>query len=199
MLAAGFEQVIVTDSIVGLQPGFLYKYEVIASNSDGREGYVGDGFLTCSPQGGCGQPYLIGESLWVIEGAERVAKEAPKLEEEREAKQKEEEERPAKEAAVRAAHEREIHEAGERAGREAAERERRAKQAAAAMCHVPSLRGDSLDAARRALRKGHCNLGKVSKPRKHHAPLVVRTQSIRAGRKLAKGAAVAVHLGPAHG
>lgn len=199
VLAPWFEQRIVTDSITGLQSSYLYKYKVIASNSDGREGYVGDGFLTCSPQGGCGQPYLIGESLWNIEGAEREGKEAPRLEGEREAKQKEEEERPAKEAAARAAHEREIREAGERAGREAAERERRAKYAAAAMCHVPSLRGDSLDAARRALRKGHCDLGKVREPRKHHAPLVVRTQSIRAGRKLAKGAAVAVQLGPPRG
>lgn len=204
VLAPGYEQRIVTDLITGLQPNYLYKYEVIASNSDGREGYVGDGFLTCSSQGGCGQPLLIGLSLWVIEGAEREAKEAPRLEEEREAKQKEEEERPAKEAAAHAAHEREVREAGERAGREMAERERlakerSAKQAAAAMCHVPSLKGDSLDAARRALRKGHCDLGKVSKPRKHHSALVVKTQSIRAGRKLAKGAAVAVQLGPVRG
>jgi hypothetical protein len=204
VIAPGFEQSIVTDPITGLQPGYLYKYEVIASNSDGREGYVGDGFLTCSPQGLCAQPYLIGESLWNIEGAEREAKEAPRLEEEREAKQKEEEERPTKEAAARDTHEREVREAGERAGREAAERERlakerSAKQAAAAMCRVPSLKGDSLTAARHALRKVHCDLGKVSEPRKHHGALVVKTQSIRAGRKLAKGTAVAVQLGQARG
>ena len=35
-------------------------------------------------------------------------------------------------------------------------------------CTVPSLRGDSADAARRALAKAHCRLGKVSKPKGHH-------------------------------
>jgi hypothetical protein len=54
------------------------------------------------------------------EGAERAGREAPRLEEEREAKAKEEAERPAKEAAAAAAKEREVREAGERAGREAA-------------------------------------------------------------------------------
>jgi hypothetical protein len=145
-------------------------------------------------------------------GAERVGCEAPIREEEREAKKKEEEERPAKEAAAKAAKEREIREAGERAGREAgeragreaAERERLAKeqstkQEAAAMCHVPSLKGDSLAAAQRALGKAHCKLGKASRPRGHHKTLVVSSQSAKSGKTLADGAAVAVKLGPARG
>jgi hypothetical protein len=127
-------------------------------------------------------------------GAERVGAEAPRHEEEREAEKREEEERPAKEEAERAAKEREVREAGERAGREAAERER-----AEVQCVVPRLRGDSLNGARRALGKAHCRLGKASAPRKHHGALVVTAQSVRAGRKLAKGAAVAVKLGsPRH-
>jgi hypothetical protein len=56
----------------------------------------------------------------IEEGATREANEAPRLEEEREAKAREEAERPAKEAAASAAKEREIREAGERAGQEAA-------------------------------------------------------------------------------
>jgi len=205
ILSLGFEQQIVTDAVTGLQPGYLYKYRVIATNSAGRAGYVGDGFITCPSQGPCpSQPYLSGLSLWVIEGAEREANEAPRLEEEREAKAKEEAERPAKEAAARAAHEREVREAGERAGREAAERERLAKeqiakQAAAGMCHVPSVKGDSLAAARRALGKAHCKLGKVSRPRGHHKTLVVTSQGAKSGKTLADGAAVAVKVGPARG
>lgn len=131
-------------------------------------------------------------------GAERVGAEAPKHEEEREAEKREEEERPAKEAAERAAKEREVREAGERAGREAAERERAEAErnaAASVQCVVPRLKGESLNAARRTLGKAHCSLGKVSTPRKHHGALVVTAQSIQAGRKLAKGAAVAVKLG----
>jgi hypothetical protein len=64
------------------------------------------------------------------------------------------------------------------------------------VCIVPSLKGDSLAVALRALLKAHCGLGKVSKPHKHHHALIVNTQSVPAGRKLAQGTAVAVKLGP---
>jgi hypothetical protein len=130
-----------------------------------------------------------------------VGCEAPIREEEREAKKKEEEERAAKEAAARAAKEREVREAGERAGREAAEREAKKREeenipsSRPVQCVVPRLKGESLNAARRALGKAHCSLGKVSAPRKHHGALVVTKQSVQAGRKRAKGAAVAVKLG----
>jgi hypothetical protein len=133
-------------------------------------------------------------------GAERVGAEAPRHEEEREAEKKEEEERPAKEAAAQAAREREVREAGELAGREAAERERTKAErnsTASAQCIVPRLKGDSLNAARAALRKDHCGLGRVSRPASHRRPLVVTTQSARAGSELSGGAAIAVKLGPA--
>jgi hypothetical protein len=200
VLAAGFGTETVTDTVTGLQPDYLYKYTAIANNPAGKEGYVGDGFITCASQGDCAsQPFLIGISWWNIEGAQREANEAPRLEEEREAKAKEEAERPVKEAAARTAHEREVREAGERAGREAAERERlakeqSAKQAAAARCHVPSLKGDSLAAARSALSKAHCKLGKVSKSRGHHKKLVVAGQGAKSGKTLADGSTVAVRL-----
>jgi hypothetical protein len=133
-------------------------------------------------------------------GAERVGAEAPRREEEREAEKKEEEERPAKEAAARAAKEREVRETGERAGRERVERERAEAErnsTASVQCVVPRLKGDSIGAARTALRKGHCVLGRVSQPVRHRGPLVVTTQSARAGSKLADGAAIAVRLRPA--
>jgi hypothetical protein len=66
-------------------------------------------------------------------------------------------------------------------------------------CIVPSLKGDSLAVALRALLKAHCGLGTVSRPHKHHRALIVNAQSVRAGRQLAKGTAVAVRLGPVRG
>ena len=186
----------VTAVMTGLQPGYLYKYDVIATNAAGREGYVGSGFITCPATGSCPpQPYLGGMSLWNIEGARRAAEEAPRLEAEREAKRKEAEERPAREAAEQAAKERAAREAGERAGREAATRTQALHDG---KCVVPLLRGDSLAVAKRALRRDHCRLGRVTVARPSSHALVVGRQSIRSGRILAGGAKIALVLAPKH-
>lgn len=193
VLAPGSEKEIVSDHVTGLQPDYLYRYDVIASNSAGREGYLGGGFVTCPSQGSCpSQPFLIGESLWVMEGAERAGREASQHEAEWEAAKKEAEERLAKEAAERAAKEREIREAGERTGREDAER---AAAERAPKCVVPRLKGDSLARARRVLTKASCHVGKLIKPHGYYGPLVVIGQSIRSGSKLARGTKVALTLG----
>ncbi len=113
--------------------------------------------------------------------------------------------RAAKEAAEREgkAQEAREHEAKEREAREArerAEQERAIAQSRLAHCVVPMLKGDTLRAARKALRKANCKLGKVSRPSKHtrpSPPLVVRSQSVPPGRRLTKGSAVAVKLGVA--
>lgn len=194
VLPPSSEPQIATDAVTGLQPGYLYSYAVAATNSAGKEGYVGDGFLTCPTDGLCpSQPYLAGEALWNIEGAAREAAEAPRLEAERLAKQREAEERPAKEASERAAKERAVYEAGERAGREAAER---AAQARGHSCLVPRLKGDSLTQARRALYRAHCRLGKITAPR-NAARLIVVRQGVRSGVSLARGSRVPVALGHA--
>ncbi len=204
VLLGGFEQQIVTDTVTGLQPSYLYQYSVIATNSAGREGYVGNGFITCPSQGLCPrQPYLEGAALWSIEGGRRVAEEAPRVAAEERVQQKEAEERPAREAAEQAAKERVIHEAGERAGREVGERAGReaAERAASTRsprCVVPSLKGDSLTQARRALDRAHCSLGKLSEPRRYHGPLVVVKQSAQSGRRLPADASVALILNRPH-
>lgn len=65
VLPPGFESQTVTDAVTGLQPDYLYKYRVVATNSAGKEGYAGDGFVTCPSEGPCpSQPYLSGVSLW---------------------------------------------------------------------------------------------------------------------------------------
>jgi signal peptidase I len=70
-------------------------------------------------------------------------------------------------------------------------------------CVVPSLRGEGLRDARRALRKSYCKLGKVTlrgEPSafyKEDSSYVVTEQSVGAGTKLPMSGAVAVQLGPA--
>jgi hypothetical protein len=164
----------VSDPVSGLQPGYLYKYGVIATNAAGRGGFKGGGFLTCTGEG-CFEPWLPGTPLWEIEGAERSGAEAPLREAEREAAAREAAERPIREAAERAAREREAREASE--------------------CVVPRLKGDSLVGAVHALSKTRCVLGRVSHRHGHHGPLVVVKQSAASGTRLAGGSPVAITLG----
>jgi hypothetical protein len=93
--------------------------------------------------------------------------------------------------------EREETEAFERARRELEARVRAAQ--AAKHCVVPSLRGDTLSTAKRALVKAHCQIGKVSRPRHAHGKLVVTRQAQPAGKHEPADSHVAVTLGsPSH-
>lgn len=64
-------------------------------------------------------------------------------------------------------------------------------------CLVPSLKGDTLRAARRALSKAHCKLGRITEPRARRAKLIVTGQSRPVGARLTEKAPVAVRLGAA--
>lgn len=64
-------------------------------------------------------------------------------------------------------------------------------------CVVPALTGDTLKAARRAIDKAHCRLGKVREPDRHHGTLVVVGQSLRRGVKRAGGTVIVVTMGTA--
>jgi hypothetical protein len=68
----------------------------------------------------------------------------------------------------------------------------------AVKCTVPKLKGDSLSKAESLLRKAHCAVGKVTKPKPkkgHKQPkLVVGSTKPKAGTKLAKGSKVAITL-----
>jgi hypothetical protein len=136
------------------------------------------------------------------EGRERSARESVEIQERKEAAEREARERAAREAQEREAAEAKAHEAREANEREArVQREEVERESSASShpgrCVVPRLRGESLSAARKALRNAHCTLGKVTRPARRDGQLVVATQSVRAGRNLAWGAPVAVKLGPA--
>jgi beta-lactam-binding protein with PASTA domain len=61
-------------------------------------------------------------------------------------------------------------------------------------CVVPRLKGKTLPAARKALAKAHCGLGKVTKKFSSAKKGRVISQKAAAGKHLAKGAKVAVAL-----
>jgi PKD repeat protein len=66
-------------------------------------------------------------------------------------------------------------------------------------CRVPKLKGKTLERAKAAIRKSGCKLGKVKQPRRkrgHKRPaLVVRSQSPKAGKMVARGTKVNLKLG----
>jgi hypothetical protein len=107
-----------------------------------------------------------------------------------------EERKVAEERSQREAAERQ-HQESERAEAQAKEEsQRKANEAAASQCVVPALKGDTLAAARRALRAAHCRLGHVTWPPRGHGRHVVRRQGLRVGSKYPAGTAVAVTLAP---
>jgi hypothetical protein len=65
-------------------------------------------------------------------------------------------------------------------------------------CVVPSLKGDTLTKARRALNKAHCRLGKVAQSRgRRNGKILVTHQQFPPRRQLSDGTRVGVTLGPA--
>jgi hypothetical protein len=71
-----------------------------------------------------------------------------------------------------------------------------ASEAAKKTCKVPKLKGLSKKRAKRRLRKAGCRLGKVRRPRAHvKRKLVVRRQSLKAGKVVPRGTKVKLRLG----
>ena len=184
-LPAVLESREVTLALTGLQPGRRYWFAVRAVSAGGETSRRSETLEippTISPfpngTGGTGvveAPYLGADSEQLAQIAER--------EEQRRAR--EQEERKAKEAA-----ERPVTEAAK-----AEEQARAGTQSKPPVCLVPALAGDTLAAARRALRSAHCQLGAVHQPRHHRDALRVSAQSVPAGRHLAHDARIALTLG----
>jgi hypothetical protein len=71
-----------------------------------------------------------------------------------------------------------------------------ASESAKKTCKVPKLKGLSKKRAKRRLRKAGCRLGKVRRPRAHvKRKLVVRRQSLKAGKVVPRGTKVKLRLG----
>jgi len=197
-IAAGFGDQTVSAVLTGLQPGYTYWYVVVASNVEQKTkaGPYAFGFRNggAYPEGiGSGPPYEGEISEWSMDLAEeQVAQVAREYEARQRQAAKEHEEQQAGQAARLAAEAAALSAAVKRHEEEAAP----AKPAASVpVCIVPSLKGDTLDAARRAIGEAHCRLGRVSRPRRRRGSLIVSGQAPRRGKKLAAGTNIALTLG----
>ncbi len=166
-----------TVHLTSLHWGYTYSFWVSASNSAGDRATDPLEFtMPAAPPAeapggtGAGDPYESKEEPWNMEGAQRAAEEAPRLEAERLAKKRSEE-------ATRAG-----------AGGPG-------PAPAPAQCLVPSLRGESRAAARATLRRAHCKLGSTSGLDRGEPTPVVVGQSQPRGTRLPSGSAVSIVLG----
>jgi hypothetical protein len=187
----------VTLNLTGIQPG-SYRYEVLARNFAGNTSGSGELDVPPTPPGACPNGCSSNKEntaevpVWSTNLSNSESAQTLK---EYEAKQrqlaKEQEEAKAREAARLANEEAELKQAEERQAQEATARE----EAEHPACRVPALKGDTLAAARRALRRAHCRLGAVHQPVHHHGALYVSAQGAPAGKRLAHGARVALWCG----
>lgn len=189
-IGAGYSDVTVSAFLAGLQPGYTYWYQVVATslgNNTRSEAtalpyFNPDWYYTGLEEG---PPYVPPQRAGCSgESGDRAATEIV-----REQRAKEAAEAAAKESAAK-----------ERAAEEAA-RERAAEGHADAIaqtgrCTVPGVRGDTLSAARRAIDNAHCRLGRVRRPSHYRGVLVVIAQTPRRGRTLGNAASVTLVMGP---
>ncbi len=193
-LPAGYELHEVTLTLTGLQPG-TYWFGTRAINTAGEALWVSDGLKIPSPcPNGCEpSPFPEGTAPTgpveapYLGAANEDLKKIAEQEAERRTKEKEAEEQKTRELSARPA----------------SEQEHTDEQPTAApaptkhpACRVPTLKGDTLTVARRALAQAHCRLGAVHhQPAHHHGTLHVSAQSAPAGEQLAGGARVMLTLG----
>ncbi len=182
------------------QPGATYLFTVTARNADGKAS-ASWRFQAPSPPtqeippgsapngSKVTETYTPPEHPWANQSGNEAA--ARTVAEQR---TKEQEEQQAKEAAARRAAElKHTEEQTQQAQAEAAARQR--EEAEHPACRVPALKGDTLTAASRALRRAHCRLGAIHRPAHHHGTLYVSAQGAPAGKQLAGGARVMLTLG----
>jgi cell division septation protein DedD len=177
----------VTLTLTGVLPG-RHWFAVRASNADGEESRRSEAFeVPSSPApfpGGAGGSGIVESEL--PEAVNNELKVIAIREDEQRIKVKEQEEQKARELAAPPTTELQHPEEQPPAA---------ATQTEPPACRVPALKGDTLPAARRALRRAHCRLGAVHRPARHRSVLRVRAQGASAGKRLAHNARVALWLG----
>jgi hypothetical protein len=200
VLPAVDEELTVNLDLTGIKPG-TYTFDVYASNSAGQAFWSSQFEVPPIPPGACPEgcsttePYKPEVSQASIEANEREAViVSAEAEARRHQEAREYEERKSKEAV--ASHAAEV--AALRKRTEEEETEERAAATLAPACVVPSLKGDTLSAARRALAKAHCRLGKVNRPAPQDKTLLVTRQSPKPGERLPARATIEVTLGNRH-
>jgi len=200
VLPASFGGQEVSLNVTGLEPG-TYWFSVLAQNSLGvayRRSNILD--IPPPPPGACptgcpvpSEPYKPEIPPWVGNtAAEGAARELAAAQAEQRQAAIEREEQQARAAALRSAEEAALHQ------REAEAQESEPPAHPEQKCVVPALRGLTLSAARRALGKAHCRLGRITRPARHNSAVVIVEQSARHGKRLPAQAAVSVKLAAQH-
>lgn len=178
-IGAGASDVTVSAFLSGLQPGYTYWYQVVAtslgnntrSDTTALPYFNPDWYYTGHEEG---PPYRPSDRAGCADESGALAA----LETVREQRAKE-----AKEAEEEALKQRaeEHHYAGLPANG----------------CKVPGVKGETLRTARRAIDHAHCRLGRVRRPSHYRGVLIVTGQAPHRGLTLRNGALVTLVLGPA--
>jgi PASTA domain len=178
-IAASYESQKIKLLLTELPPG-SYGFYVVVINSAGSDYQRATMTVTAPPPGGClngcsnDEPEKTEIPSWIAEVNER---EEAQVLRELEAIQRQ----AAKE-----------HDEQEHAREEA----RRRNELPTPMCVVPSLKGDTLSLARRALKKANCQLGKVVRSSRRRGVLRVVSQNPERGSRLEPGAPIAIVCRP---
>jgi hypothetical protein len=183
-LAASTSVVAVNVLLSGLQSGYIYWLEVVATNLAGKTRSTPGAIFYDDPSAeheptSDPWPYRTDESGCAIESGDLAAVETVREQRGKEAVE-------AKAAEAKAAEEA----ARERQGEE----QERSLSRAQPDCVVPGLKGDTLRLARRRIAAAHCSLGGVKRPRVHHGVLVVAQQTPPRGKRLKDGAPITLTL-----
>jgi hypothetical protein len=182
-IGAGNSDVTVNAFLSGLQPGYTYWFEVVATS------------LGNNTRSTIGVPYFNPD--WYNSGYE----EGPPYTPPERAGCADESGNLAAAETVRKQRELEAKEAAAKEAEEASLKRRAEEHPAAvlpASCTVPSVKGDTLSVARHVIARAHCRLGRLRRPSHYHGALIVTGQTPHRDSTLRNGASVTLVLGPAH-
>jgi hypothetical protein len=177
-IGAGSSDVTVSAFLSGLQPGYTYWYQVVATSLGNSTrsaatalAYFNPDWFEEVPPLEEGPPYVPPERAGCADESGNLA--AAKTVQEQRAKE-------AEEATLKRRAE-----------------EHRDAIIPASGCKVPGVKGDTLRAARRAIEHAHCRLGRVRRPSHYRGVLIVTEQTPHRDMTLRNGASVTLVLGPA--
>jgi hypothetical protein len=172
-IAAGLGGQTVSFALTGLQPGYSYWYLVRAGNRAGApsgKNLHWFGFhnsVVYSEGWAPNLPYEPLVSFWSVFSTEEAVAKVVRENQERRAQAAKEYEEQQATAARLAAEAAALKRSGEEAHAASAPP---AALPPVVACTVPSLKGDTLSVARRAITRHHCRLGKVHWARNRHGP-----------------------------
>ena len=177
-IGAGSSDVAVRAFLSGLQPGYTYWYQVLATSLGNTTRSEATAFPYFNPDWPGEVPPREEGPPYVPPSRAGCADESGNL------------------AAERTVQEQRAKEAEEATSKKQVEGQKGAS-IPAPRCKVPGVKGDTLRVALRAIEHAHCRLGRVRRPSRSGGPLMVTEQTPHRGMTLRNEAPVMLVLGPA--